>query len=78
MTAELAVQPWLIYGLCAPARLSNTVSASNGLFTSSFYGPIHAPRPAFHVLIYREISLGPDHNYKKQFTRTNIAALHRA
>jgi cytochrome d ubiquinol oxidase subunit I len=62
MTAELGRQPWLIYGLMRTSEgYSNTVSASNGLFTLlGFMGLYALLGLLFTVLIYREISSGPD------------------
>jgi len=62
MTAELGRQPWLIYGLMRTSEgYSNTVSASNGLFTLlGFMGLYTLLGLLFTVLIYREISNGPE------------------
>ena len=62
MTAELGRQPWLIYGLMRTSEgFSNTVSASNGLFTLiGFMGLYALLGLLFTVLIYREISCGPE------------------
>ncbi len=62
MTAELGRQPWLIYGLMRTSDgYSNTVSASNGLFTLiGFMGLYTLLGLLFTVLIYREISDGPE------------------
>jgi len=62
MTAELGRQPWLIYGLMRTSEgYSNTVSASNGLFTLlGFMGLYLLMGILFTVLIYREISKGPE------------------
>jgi cytochrome d ubiquinol oxidase subunit I len=62
MTAELGRQPWLIYGLMRTSEgFSNTVSASNGLFTLiGFMGLYLLLGILFTVLIYREISVGPE------------------
>ena len=62
MTAELGRQPWLIYGLMRTSEgYSNTVSASNGLFTLiGFMGLYALLGLLFTVLIYREISIGPE------------------
>ena len=62
MTAELGRQPWLIYGLMRTSEgYSNTVSASNGLFTLiGFMGLYALLGLLFTVLIYREISHGPE------------------
>jgi cytochrome d ubiquinol oxidase subunit I len=62
MTAELGRQPWLIYGLMRTSEgFSSTVSASNGLFTLlGFMGLYALLGLLFTVLMYREISLGPD------------------
>ena len=62
MTAELGRQPWLIYGLMRTSEgYSNTVSAGNGLFTLlGFMGLYALLGLLFTVLIYREISDGPE------------------
>ena len=62
MTAELGRQPWLIYGLMRTSEgFSNTVSASNGLFTLlGFMGLYTLLGLLFTVLIYREIDHGPE------------------
>jgi cytochrome d ubiquinol oxidase subunit I len=62
MTAELGRQPWLIYGLMRTSDgFSNNVSASNGLFTLiGFMGLYALLGLLFTVLIYREISCGPE------------------
>jgi cytochrome d ubiquinol oxidase subunit I len=62
MTAELGRQPWLIYGLMRTSEgYSSTVSASNGLFTLlGFMGLYALLGLLFTVLIYREISNGPE------------------
>jgi cytochrome d ubiquinol oxidase subunit I len=62
MTAELGRQPWLIYGLMRTSEgFSATVSASNGLFTLlGFMGLYALLGLLFTVLIYREISNGPE------------------
>ena len=62
MTAELGRQPWLIYGLMRTSEgYSNTVSAANGLFTLiGFMGLYTLLGLLFTVLIYREISVGPE------------------
>ncbi len=62
MTAELGRQPWLIYGLMRTSEgYSNTVSASNGLFTLlGFMGLYTVLGLLFTVLIYREIENGPE------------------
>ena len=62
MTAELGRQPWLIYGLMRTSEgFSNTVSASNGLFTLlGFMGLYALLGLLFTVLIYREINCGPE------------------
>jgi hypothetical protein len=69
MTAELGRQPWLIYGLMRTSEgYSNTVSASNGLFTLiGFMGLYALLGLLFTVLIYREISLGPEPMFPKLF-----------
>jgi cytochrome bd ubiquinol oxidase subunit I len=61
MTAELGRQPWLIYGLMRTSEgYSNTVSASNGLFTLlGFMGLYALLGILFTVLMYREINHGP-------------------
>ena len=62
MTAEIGRQPWLIYGLMRTADgYSNTVSVGNGLFTLiGFMGLYLLLGLLFTVLIYREISHGPE------------------
>jgi cytochrome d ubiquinol oxidase subunit I len=62
MTAELGRQPWLIYGLMRTSEgYSDTVSASNGLFTLlGFMGLYTLLGLLFTVLVYREIANGPD------------------
>jgi cytochrome d ubiquinol oxidase subunit I len=62
MTAELGRQPWLIYGLMRTSEgFSDTVSASNGLFTLlGFMGLYMLLGLLFTVLVYREISTGPE------------------
>ena len=67
MTAELGRQPWLIYGLMRTSEgYSSTVSASNGLFTLlGFMGLYTVLGLLFTVLIYREISTGPEPTVKK-------------
>ncbi len=62
MTAELGRQPWIIYGLMRTSEgFSSTVSASNGLFTLlGFMGLYMLLGLLFTVLIYREISTGPE------------------
>jgi cytochrome d ubiquinol oxidase subunit I len=62
MTAELGRQPWIIFGLMRTSEgYSNTVSASNGLFTLiGFMGLYLLLGILFTVLIYREISNGPE------------------
>jgi cytochrome d ubiquinol oxidase subunit I len=62
LTAELGRQPWLIYGLMRTSEgYSNTVSAGNGLFTLlGFMGLYLLLGILFTVLIYREISNGPE------------------
>ena len=62
MTAELGRQPWLIYGLMRTSEgFSDTVSAGNGLFTLiGFMGLYMLLGLLFTVLVYREISNGPD------------------
>jgi len=62
MTAELGRQPWLIYGLMRTSEgYSSTVSASNGLFTLlGFMGLYMLLGLLFTVLVYREISCGPE------------------
>jgi cytochrome bd ubiquinol oxidase subunit I len=62
MTAELGRQPWLIYGLMRTSEgYSNFVSAGNGLFTLiGFMGLYALLGLLFTVLVYREISRGPE------------------
>jgi len=62
MTAELGRQPWIIYGLMRTSDgYSNTVSAGNGLFTLlGFMGLYTLLGLLFTVLVYREISQGPE------------------
>jgi cytochrome bd ubiquinol oxidase subunit I len=62
MTAELGRQPWLIYGLMRTNEgYSSMVSASNGLFTLlGFMGLYTLLGLLFTVLVYREISIGPE------------------
>lgn len=62
MTAELGRQPWLIYGLMRTSEgYSNLVSAGNGLFTLlGFMGLYSLLSILFTVLMYREISHGPE------------------
>jgi cytochrome d ubiquinol oxidase subunit I len=62
MTAELGRQPWLIYGLMRTSEgFSDNVSASNGLFTLlGFMGLYMLLGLLFTVLVYREISTGPE------------------
>jgi cytochrome d ubiquinol oxidase subunit I len=62
MTAEIGRQPWLIYGLMRTSEgYSNTVSAGNGLFTLiGFMGLYMLLGLLFTVLVYREISRGPE------------------
>src|SRR5580692_5278393 len=61
MTAEIGRQPWLIYGLMRTGEgFSSTVSAGNGLFTlMGFMGLYALLGLLFTVLVYREISHGP-------------------
>jgi cytochrome d ubiquinol oxidase subunit I len=63
MTAEIGRQPWLIYGLMRTSEgYSNMVSTGNGLFTLlGFMGLYSLLSLLFVVLIYREISHGPEH-----------------
>ena len=63
MTAELGRQPWLIYGLMRTSEgYSNTVSASNGLFTLLGFMGIYAILAIlFLFLTGREIEAGPAH-----------------
>jgi len=65
MTAELGRQPWIIYGLMrTSAGYSDTVSAGNGLFTLlGFMGLYALLSILFTVLMYREISHGPEATY---------------
>ena len=62
MTAEIGRQPWLVYGLMRTQQgFSNTVSASNTLFTLlGFMGLYSLLSILFIVLIYREINTGPE------------------
>jgi cytochrome d ubiquinol oxidase subunit I len=62
LTAELGRQPWLIYGLMRTSEgFSDTVSASNGLFTLlGFMGLYTLLGLLFTVLVYREIAIGPE------------------
>ena len=62
MTAELGRQPWIIYGLMRTSEgYSSTVSAGNGLFTLlGFMGLYALLGLLFTVLMYREISRGPE------------------
>jgi len=62
MTAELGRQPWLIYGLMRTSEgYSQLVSAGNGLFTLlGFMGLYALLALLFTVLVYREISHGPE------------------
>lgn len=62
MTAELGRQPWLIYGLLRTSDgYSQMVSAGNGLFTLlGFMGLYGLLALLFTVLIYREITSGPE------------------
>ncbi len=62
MTAELGRQPWLIYGLMRTSEgYSSNVSAGNGLFTLiGFMGLYTLLGLLFTILIYREISNGPE------------------
>jgi cytochrome bd ubiquinol oxidase subunit I len=62
MTAEIGRQPWLIYGLMRTTDgYSHTVSAGNGLFTLiGFMGLYLLLGLLFTVLVYREISRGPE------------------
>ena len=62
MTAELGRQPWIIYGLMRTSEgYSNTVSAGNSLFTLlGFMGLYAVLGLLFTVLVYREISQGPE------------------
>jgi cytochrome d ubiquinol oxidase subunit I len=74
MTAELGRQPWLIYGLMRTSEgFSSTVSASNGLFTLlGFMGLYALLGLLFTVLMYREISHGPEPT--KEFARSKEVA----
>jgi cytochrome d ubiquinol oxidase subunit I len=74
MTAELGRQPWLIYGLMRTGDgYSNLVSAGNGLFTLlGFMGLYALLSVLFVVLIYREISHGPE--VKTPAVETPVAA----
>jgi cytochrome d ubiquinol oxidase subunit I len=62
LTAEIGRQPWLIYGIMRTSQgYSSTVSAGNGLFTlMGFMGLYTLLGLLFTVLIYREISRGPE------------------
>jgi cytochrome d ubiquinol oxidase subunit I len=62
ITAEIGRQPWLIYGLMRTSEgFSSTVSAGNGLFTLiGFMGLYALLGLLFTVLVYREISIGPE------------------
>lgn len=62
MTAEIGRQPWLVYGLLRTSEgYSKYVSAGNGLFTLlGFMGLYTVLSVLFIVLIYREISHGPE------------------
>ncbi|HEY6489276.1 MAG: cytochrome ubiquinol oxidase subunit I [Terracidiphilus sp.] len=72
MTAEIGRQPWLIYGLMRTSEgYSSTVSAGNGLFTLiGFMGLYTLLGLLFTVLVYREISRGPE------AASTTAAAVH--
>jgi cytochrome d ubiquinol oxidase subunit I len=61
MTAEIGRQPWIIYGLMRTSEgYSSAVSAGNGLFTLiGFMGMYLLLGLLFTVLVYREISEGP-------------------
>lgn len=63
MTAEIGRQPWLIYGLMRTAvGYSTEVSGGNALFTLlGFMGLYVLLSILFIILIYREISHGPEH-----------------
>ncbi|HEU5350267.1 MAG TPA: cytochrome ubiquinol oxidase subunit I [Terracidiphilus sp.] len=62
MTAEIGRQPWLIYGIMRTSQgYSANVSAGNGLFTLlGFMGLYTVLGLLFTVLVYREISRGPE------------------
>ena len=62
MTAEMGRQPWLIYGLLRTSDgYSQMVSAGNGLFTLlGFMGLYGLMSLLFTVLVYREITSGPE------------------
>lgn len=62
LTAELGRQPWIIYGLMRTSQgYSSMVSAGNGLFTLlGFMGMYALLGLLFTVLMYREISHGPE------------------
>jgi len=62
MTAELGRQPWIIYGLMRTSEgYSHMVSSGNGLFTLlGFMGLYALLGLLFTVLVYREISHGPE------------------
>jgi cytochrome d ubiquinol oxidase subunit I len=68
MTAEIGRQPWLIYGLMRTSEgYSAVVSAGNGLFTLiGFMGLYTLLGLLFTVLVYREISQGPEPVLKAQ------------
>ena len=68
MTAEIGRQPWLIYGLMRTTEgFSSTVSAGNGLFTLlGFMGLYALLGLLFTVLVYREISLGPQRSAQQE------------
>ena len=62
MTAEIGRQPWLIYGIMRTSQgYSANVSTGNGLFTLlGFMGLYTVLGLLFTVLVYREISRGPE------------------
>ena len=73
MTAEIGRQPWLIYGLMRTSEgFSKTVSAGNGLFTLlGFMGLYALLGLLFTVLVYREISSGPERKASSATTYAN-------
>ncbi|HVC46167.1 MAG TPA: cytochrome ubiquinol oxidase subunit I [Terracidiphilus sp.] len=70
MTAEIGRQPWLIYGILRTSQgYSANVSAGNGLFTLlGFMGLYTVLGLLFTVLVYREISRGPESTDHEQKT----------
>ena len=61
MTAEIARQPWLVYGLIRTSEgYSKTVSTGNTLFTLlGFMGMYSVLSILFVILVYRAIDEGP-------------------